>query len=225
MGTTVASFETPGGRWIRMEIRDDTSDWNTVNAITKVGDEYHLPAGQEGWGLDVGAHIGAWTVALLTDNPGMRCIAIEALPENVTLIERNLALNELTQRAVVIHAGASNDHEPVEVRYSDDPHHRFIGSAGGSGTVLRVPAITLMDVLALVDAGGGTAVDLAKIDCEGCEYPFLTSIGIGQVRRIEGEVHFGSEQLRAILAGTHDVEFPAFDANPDFGPFRAWLRA
>lgn len=219
-----ATFETPAGNWIRMEVRDDTSDWNTCNAITKVGDEYHLPAGRDGWALDVGAHIGAWTVALLADNPGIRCIAIEALPENVALISRNLALNGLVDRAVVIHAGAARDREPVEVRYSDDPHHRFIGSQGGSGSVMRVPGITLEDVLALVEAGGGDRVALAKIDCEGCEYPFLTSIGIGQVRRIEGEVHFGSEQLRAILAGTHDVEFPAFDANPDFGPFRAWLR-
>lgn len=225
MGTTVASFETPGGRWIRMEVRDDTSDWNTVNAITKVGDEYHLPSDQDGWAVDVGAHIGAWTVALLTDNPGMRAIAIEALPENVTLIERNLALNGLVDRAVVVNAGATNDHEPVEVRYSTDDHHRFIGSAGGAGDVIRVPAITLLDVLNLVGAGGGTHISLLKIDCEGCEYPFLTSIGIGMVDRIEGEVHFGSEQLRTLLAGTHDVEFPGFDANPDFGPFRAWLRA
>lgn len=224
MGLTTASFETPGGRWIVMDVRDDTSDWNTVNAITKVGDEYHLPSGQEGWAVDVGAHIGAWTIALLVDNPGMRCVAIEALPENVALIERNVDRNGLRDRVVVINAGASNEAAPVTVRYSTDPHHEFIGSAGGAGRTVEVPGITLLDVLNLVEAGGGDRIALLKIDCEGCEYPFLTSIGIGLVERIEGEVHFGSEQLRQILAGTHDVEFPAFEANPDFGPFRAWVR-
>lgn len=219
-----ATFETPHGRWVRMEVRPDTSDWNTVNAITKVGDEYSLPTGQEGWACDVGAHIGAWSIALLVDNPAMRCVAIEALPENVALIERNADLNGVRDRLVVLHGGASIDHDQVEVRYSTDEHHRFIGSAGGAGDVLYLPGVTLADVLAIVEAGGGTRIDLLKIDCEGCEYPFLTSMAIGHVERIVGEVHFGSEQLRAVLLGTHDVEFPAYDVNPDFGPFRAWIR-
>lgn len=217
-----ATFETPAGNWIRMEVRPDTSDWNTVNAITKVGDEYHLPRGQDGWGLDVGAHIGAWTVALLTDNPGMRCIAIEALPENVALLNRNLDLNGLGYRAVVLNAGAAGQREPVEVRYSEDPHHRFIGSQGGAGDALRVPGVTLEDVLALVEAGQGDSVAFAKIDCEGCEYGFLASPAIGRVRRIDGEVHFGAERLREILMGTHVVTFPPGE-NQDFGPFAAEL--
>lgn len=220
-----ATFETPHGRWVRMDVRPDTSDWNTVNAITRVGDEYSLPSGQEGWACDVGAHIGAWSVALLVDNPAMRCVAIEALPENVALIERNAELNGVRDRLVVLHGGASIDHEKVEVRYSTDEHHRFIGSAGGAGDVLVLPGVTLADVLALVEAGGGDRIALLKIDCEGCEYPFLTSMAIGRVERIVGEVHFGSEQLRAVLLGTHDVEFPAYAENPDFGPFRAWLHS
>lgn len=220
-----ATFETPHGRWITMEVREDTSDWNTVNAITRVGDEYHLPTGQTGWAVDVGAHIGAWTVALLVDNPDMRCVAIEALPENVSLIERNLALNGLHDRAVVINAAASDSSAPVTVHYSADPHHEFIGSQGGAGRTIELPGVTLVDVLDLVEAGGGDGIALLKSDCEGCEYPFLRSIGIGMVRAIEGEVHFGSAQLRAILEGTHDVEFPGYAANPDFGPFTARLRS
>ena len=223
-----AAFETPGGNWVRMLVRDDTSDWNTCNAITKVGDEYHLPKGQTGWAVDVGAHIGAWTVALLTDNPGMRCLAIEALPENVELINGNLALNGLTDRAMVVNAAASVDDEPVVVHYSTDPHHRFIGSGGGSGEAITLPTITLTDIIHGLDRGlnvlGVDRVALLKIDCEGCEYPFLTSPDIERVDRIEGEVHFGSAQLRRILEPTHDVVFPAFDANPDFGPFTATRR-
>lgn len=224
MGTTQAAFRTPADRWVVMEVRDDTSDFNTVNAITKVGDEYHLPSGQEGWAVDVGAHIGAWTVALLVDNPGMRCIAIEALPENVDLIRRNLELNHVADRAVVINAAASVDDEPVTVRYSTDPHHRFIGSAGGSGDAVTLPTVTLSDVLVDIEGRGGSRVALLKIDCEGCEYPFLTSPDIGRVDRIVGEVHFGSAPLRAILDATHEVEFPAYDSNPDFGPFTAVRR-
>lgn len=218
-----ASFRTSHGNWIRMMIRDGTSDWNTCNAITAVGDEYQIPEGITGWALDVGAHIGAFTVAFLVDNPQARCIAIEALPENVELMRSNLARNAVSDRAFVIHAGASDTGEPVEVHYSTDEHHRFIGSRGGAGDVHTVPGVTLEDVMAIVGATGADTIALAKIDCEGCEYPFLSSPAIGQVERIVGEVHFGSQQLRAILEGTHEVLFPNLMDNPDFGPFEARL--
>jgi len=218
---TEATFETPHGRWVRMLVRDDTSDWNTVNACTKVGDEYQIPEGLTGWALDVGAHIGAFTVAFLVDNPQARCVAIEALPENVELLRSNLERNGVADRAFVINAGASDTGAPVTVHYSADPHHEFIGSGGGAGRTVELPGVTLSDVLTITRATGSDTIALAKIDCEGCEYPFLSSPSIGQVERIVGEVHFGSQQLRAILEATHEVLFPNLMDNPDFGPFEA----
>lgn len=223
MGTTEAAFRTPHGNWVTMLVRDGTSDWNTCNAITAVGDEYRIPEGITGWALDVGAHIGAFTVAFLVDNPQARCVAIEALPENVALIRANLDRNHVADRAFVIHAGASDTGAPVQVHYSTDEHHRFIGSGGGAGETVELPGVTLEDVLTIVGATGSETIALAKIDCEGCEYPFLSSPGIGRVERIVGEVHFGSQQLRAILDGTHEVLFPNLMDNPDFGPFEARL--
>jgi FkbM family methyltransferase len=221
MGTTEAAFRTPHGNWITMLVRDDTSDWNTVNACTEVGDEYGIPQGLTGWALDVGAHIGAFTVTFLVDNPDARCVAIEALPENVELLRANLARNNVADRAFVINGGASDSGLPVQVHYSTDPHHEFIGSAGGAGRVAEVPGVMLADVLTITSAVGVDRIALAKIDCEGCEYPFLSSPAIGQVDRIVGEVHFGSQQLRAILEATHEVLFPNLMDNPDFGPFEA----
>lgn len=221
MGTTEAAFRTPHGNWITMLVRDDTSDWNTVNACTEVGDEYQIPEGLTGWALDVGAHIGAFTVALLVDNPDASCVAIEALPENVELLKANLARNKVLDRALVINAAASDTAAPVVVRYSTDPHHEFIGSGGGAGRTVELAGVTLEDVMAIVNATGADTIALAKIDCEGCEYPFLSSPAIGRVERIVGEVHFGSQQLRGILDATHEVLFPELDSNPDFGPFEA----
>ena len=223
MGITTATFQTPHDNWVAFDVRDDTSDWNTCNAITKVGDEYAMPAGLTGWAIDVGAHIGAWTITALIDNPGLRVVAVEALPENVELIERNLERNGVRERAIVLNAGASDSQALVPVRYSTDEHHRFIGSAGGEGVELRLPGVTLSDVLRIIEAGGGDRVALLKIDCEGCEYQFLSSPDIERVERIVGEVHHGSQRLRDILGPTHDLLFPELDRNPDFGPFEARL--
>lgn len=225
--TTVETFSTPHSRPVRFHVRPDTSDWNTVNAITAVGDEYHLPEGLTGWALDVGAHIGACTVALLVDNPELRVVAVEALPENVEMLWANLRQNRVQDRAIVLPGAAGRGVAPVRIGYGTDGHHDYIGSASSPGErEVVVPVVTLGDVLlAIADAAKGEKVDeiaWAKIDCEGCEYPFFDSDLVGFIRHIEGEVHFGSTRLEELLAPSHDVTFPG--DNPDFGPFVAVRR-
>ena len=122
-------------------------------------------------------------------------------------------------------AAASSSPTPVAIAYPDDREHRFIGNADhpsgpGPHEMVMANGVTLG---LLVDHYPGEAHGFGwmKIDCEGCEYPFLSSPGIGRVERIVGEVHFGSQQLRAILEATHEVLFPNLMDNPDFGPFEA----
>jgi hypothetical protein len=59
-----------------------------------------------------------------------------------------------------------------------------------------------------------------KIDCEGCEYPFLASPFIDHLEFITGECHLGWQRLVDLLKDTHDVTGPG----TDFGPFTAVLR-
>lgn len=214
---------TPHGRQFSAAVRPNTSDWNTINACNGDNDEYRIPAGLSGWALDVGAHIGAATLPLLLDNPDLRVVAIEALPENVEVLRGNLWRAGVAERANVIHAAAGKEGTgPVRIGYGElldtSRVHEFIGNAAapdGSREVL-LPVITLSGVFGLIEAA---TIAWAKIDCEGCEYPFLTDPAIGRVERIVGEVHLGAERLRAILEPTHVVT-----VDKDFGPFEAVLR-
>ena len=216
---------TPGGNRIVMGIRPRSSDWNTVNACNGTNDEYRIPQGISGWALDVGAHIGAATVPLLVDNPGLRVIAIEALPENVEMLTANLGRNMVAHRAVVLPFAASNSADPVRIVYGPSEgelsHSEYIGSAEPrDGRSVDVFGVTLRD--ALFRRGPEDApkpVVWAKLDCEGCEYPFLSSTYVRLLQRIVGEVHFGAQRLRDILEPTHIVDAPA-----DFGLFEAVLR-
>lgn len=236
------TFRTPHGREMRMLLREDTSDWNTVNAITAVGDEYHLPEGLQGWAVDVGSHIGACAIALLLDNPDVRVVAIEGLPENVWMLRENLVLNGVQDRCVVI-GNAAGDGSPVRIGYGADGVHDYIGnaSAPAGNREVTVPGVSLRFVLAEISArnlmrgidANDAQEDIVwmKIDCEGCEVPFLADKSLGQnwirrVRHIEGEVHpeAGGARLLSILEATHDVTFPGWEANPDFGPFTAVRR-
>ncbi len=201
-----------------MAVRDETSDFNTVNSCAGGNDEYRLPRGLTGWAVDVGAHIGAVTVPLLLDNPDLRVIAIEAIPENVALLHSNLERNGVADRCTVLWGAATKAAgESVRIGSGSDSHHRYIGGMHSEiEPVTMAPGWSLVEVLADLD---GKPVRWMKIDCEGCEYSFLDSPFIGEVQEITGEVHFGAQRLRDLLEPTHVVT-----AEQDFGPFTAILR-
>lgn len=232
---TESFWQTPGGQRAHMAFREDTSDWNTISACLRnptadTGDEYHLPSGLSGWALDIGAHIGAVTVGLLLDNPDLRVVAIEAVPENVTLLRRNLELNDLTDRCVVL-AGAAwsagSKVKRIEYGYTGSEIarvHAYIGSVSpwistADREYTDVPVITLAGAIA---ATGGAGFVWVKSDCEGCEHRFLKGPGMAKVGFITGEWHRRDgtpESFRAQLDKTHMVTWQ--DGDGQGGPFEA----
>ena len=219
---------TPNGRLYSMEVRPGTSDWNTVNACAGANDEYDIPEGVTGWALDVGAHIGAWAVPFAIDNPGVSVLCVEALPENVEVLKRNIARNELTGR-VWVALGAAGDGSVVEIFYPADEQHRFIGNADhpGAPTASTGPreSLTLeaLHVMAASLPGDTTASRFSymKIDCEACEYPVFAG-GADLVGTIVGEHHRGIEGIVRALIDTHDVSL--MGGTEAFGQFRAVRR-
>lgn len=216
------TWRTPGGVLVQLAHRPQTSDWNTLSAIL-THDEYGMPKGKTGVFLDVGAHIGGWAVGVALDNPAATVIAIEALPENASLIVHNVKRAGVEERVTVYQRAAGREGAAVEIGYGDmstefGRQHEFIGNAGAtSNRTVSVPVITLEGVLKEAHAD---SIALMKIDCEGCEYPFLASPAIGQVEEIVGEVHAGWDRLVALLDATHIVT----GEGKDFGSFRAVRR-
>ena len=219
---TAVSTYSPGGHPYVMSVRPGTSDANTVLSCSGQHDEYSLPRELEGWLLDVGAHIGAASVPLLLDKPRARLVAVEALPENVALLEENLRRNGVAERAVVVYA-AAGDGADLEVGYSADPVHQYIGSPAGSSSSrsVHVPGATLGDLMRARGHDADEPFVWAKLDWEGCEYGVLASHQVASLLRIKGEVHRGWAPLLELLEATHDVSGPG----QDFGPFTAVLRA
>lgn len=228
---------TPGGHAAVFETRPGTSDSALVGGI--IGeDEYglrDLPP-LTGWAIDIGAHIGTVAVALALDHPALSVIAVEALPENVQALDRNVALNGLEDRVMVRAAAASSESEafvPITygwTRAQNQPDgymsdNRFIGGMVGpneTSTTINCPALSLGDIFAEHDIA---SVELLKIDCEGCEWYFLTSPEIVRCKRIWGELHWGknggAKEFRTLLEPTHDVEM---DDTKNVALFRATRR-
>jgi FkbM family methyltransferase len=215
---TLDTFRSPGGHAAQLLARPDTSDWNTLSSIL-THDEYGLPRGRSGVAVDVGAHIGGWTIGVALDNPDMRVIAVEILPDNVELLERNIAAAGVADRVTVLRRSASNRHGPERVAYGPEQAHRYIGDQNtldGRDQAPDADGLTLADV---VDFVGGS-IDLLKIDCEGCEFRFLDSPALTSVAEIVGEYHGPVARLLECLEATHVVEY----GGETIGPFRAVLR-
>lgn len=207
------TFQTPAGHRAEFALRDGTNDWNTANSCT-TNDEYHLPRGLTGWAVDVGAHIGAVTIPLLLDNPGLSVIAIEPLPENVELLRENLRRNGVEDRCIVFDGAAAKTARKVRIGYQSDGHHDYVGSMAYADSARSVSPKGVTLAAAIEDR----EIEWLKIDCEGCEYAFLDSPAIGQVKHIEGEFHLGAgKTLATLLSPTH--VFVGSDEHT--GPFTA----
>ena len=216
----IGEFRTPRGRPVLMAIREGTNDWNTLNACM-TEDEYLLRSWQgSGWAVDVGGYLGGVGIGLALDNPGLRVLIVEPVPDNARLIEQNIERNGVRDRVTLI-VGAVGDGGPVDVwhGYSGSEsleHHRFVGNSslaydhGGEApheTATYPKSLTMADINVLT----GGSVDLLKIDCEGGEWSFLgaAAFSVETVREIVGEAHSvrghrGDDSI-GLRAATHDV--------------------
>ena len=225
-------FRSPRGRSVLVYVRESTNDHNTAQSCLNE-DEYrtrdlHLT----GLAVDIGGFLGTVALALLIDNPNLRVILVEPIPENLDMIRRNLSVNGVADRATVIAGAAGRSGDLVTIAYAfqgeeNELHHAFVGNAVVADATFEHKEVAY-PALGLEDLTDGEIAYL-KIDCEGGEWGFLTSPGLERIARIEGEYHpvllpdgtTGSrERLEALLSPTHIVSYP----DPDGWGFTAIRR-
>ena len=139
--------------------------------------------------LDVGAHIGLFSLWLLKEYPGARVRSVEADPQTYDVLARNVASARGGGAWWEAMNAAAWEEDGKELRFSaagPTMSHRINDS--GEIVVKGVSLKTLLD--GLVDRGGGV-VDLMKIDVEGSEEVFLCSDPeqLFRVRNVVVELH------------------------------------
>jgi FkbM family methyltransferase len=148
--------------------------------------------------IDIGAHIGCFSIYAAHAAREGRVIAFEPAPANFALLTRNLALNALTH-VLAQPCAVSGEAGERELRLSlNTGGHSFhsLESAAPVSTI-TVSVVTLAEV---VREHGFERIDLLKMDCEGEEYEILERCPrelLQRIRRLAMEVHDLDEQRNA----------------------------
>lgn len=140
--------------------------------------------------LDIGAHIGCFSLFCAAQFPGARVEAYEPTPTTSQYLDTNIATNQLAER-VHSHRSAVGATSGM-LRMTDDgvaSVHNGVLHLGDTGaSTFEVPCSSLADAF---EAAGG-AVDFIKIDAEGAEYDIVLNAPPElwkTVRRVVMEYH------------------------------------
>ena len=148
--------------------------------------------------VDVGAHVGSFTLWLAERYPRMHAVCFEPDPGAFAYLERNTAAIGATlhKRAVGASGGTGTLHRPI---------------AGGAISSLGATALgdeVDVEIVSFEEALAGSAdVSLLKLDCEGCEYDVVleTPPALWQrVQRVVLEYHSASGRDPSSLVDRFD---------------------
>jgi FkbM family methyltransferase len=169
----VVSFRPFAGR--SFTVAGDDHDIGVVGEIDRSGGEYQreltpflrrrLP--DDAIAIDGGAHIGVLSLLLASVCTSGHVYAFEPVSESNTYLQRNLAVNGVTNVSVERAALYDTDTEVALDANAAQPGGAHIASSGA-----RVPAVRL-DTWVAAHALG--RLDLLKLDVEGAEIAVLTA--------------------------------------------------
>jgi FkbM family methyltransferase len=115
--------------------------------------------------LDLGANIGLFALDALRRFPGGRVVAVEPDPDNLALLERNVADNGLAGRVAVRRAAAGTHAGQIAFLAGRRESSRAAGAHDADLPTIEVPVLDVFELAA--------SSDYVKLDIEGGEWALL----------------------------------------------------
>jgi FkbM family methyltransferase len=174
----------------RMKIRVNTFDKQALYEVwtMKEYETEHFSIGPEDVVIDIGAHIGTFSVWAAQKAVSGRVISFEPNPENYALLEENKSLNQLPNLSII--NSAVSDVRGSARLYTSDFHnmtHSFFEE--GTRDFTLVDTLSLEDIIQEYKL---ERVHYLKIDAEGAEYQIILNTPsnvLAQIDKIFIEYH------------------------------------
>jgi len=170
------------GTKIPMHHRSGTNDSMVIESVMEY-DEYKardIAYGDNDIFIDIGAHIGTWSILMGIKNPTFKVYSFEAIPDNFELMKKNIILNNLTNVFPFLLAISDISDITINIYHttSETPFgasHRFIGSMMATqGEHYETTTISLNDIF---ERNKIEKVRVIKTDCYDSETEILTKDG------------------------------------------------
>lgn len=137
--------------------------------------------------VDIGAHIGIFSVLAADLRPGVRVFAFEPERDNFAMLQENVAanpsLNIQAYDKAISYGGPS---ESLYLSGNNTGAHSLVWGGG------RSQAVECVDLSAVLELLPERRIDLLKVDCEGSEYNIFLNAAAADllcIRSIVMEVH------------------------------------
>ncbi|MBS7612509.1 FkbM family methyltransferase [Candidatus Bathyarchaeota archaeon] len=115
--------------------------------------------------LDIGAHVGLFTLRCLKSSNTSLVVALEPHPENARLLYTNVLMNGLRNRVIIVSAAAGPKNGRAKL---------FIANASSEHSLVPLKDkqsidVNMVSLDGLVDSLNLQSIDYIKIDVEGAE--------------------------------------------------------
>jgi FkbM family methyltransferase len=189
----------------RLKLRTDSTDFYTFINVWIVG-EYSrtgFEIGENDNVVDVGSHIGVFSVYAAQFCRNGKIISYEPVEENFRLLQENLELNKL-KNIRAFNVAVAGKKGKIRIYHSEDQAASTIYGDGQRYT--EVDAVPLKEVL---ESNHVERCDLLKLDCEGAEYEILDSLAdeyFARISRICMEYHPIKDNGKLLAELTYRLE-------------------
>jgi len=149
--------------------------------------------------LDIGAHIGMFSLYASILNPDVKIIALEPEPENYKLLKENLKQNHCKNVTTKQVALTHTDKTTIDFYLSDNTHTHSTIKPVNQSTHIEVPATILKKLIAQNKLN---KIGLLKMDIEGAEFSIIrntTQDTWNKIQYIVVEYHESEKNKRADL--------------------------
>ena len=178
-------FEMVHRNGIKLKLRPHTDDLKIVksNWVTRHYIRDFIPITKDSVVVDVGAHIGAFSVMAAKMASGV--LSFEPEPSNFQMLKRNVELNSVKNISIFEMAvtGGSGDQSLLVYEDGSTGTHSLYGSGEGL-TGMREIQVKAISIEEIIEKEGLSRIDFLKLDCEGAEHDILRNMSSDSAAKI-----------------------------------------